>query len=51
MRYHAVVAATVALVAAPAFGGDMPWAKNWAAASKLADKNNKLVMIDFYTEW
>ena len=32
-------------------GGKVNWLHDWYEASSKADMENKLIMIDFYTEW
>ncbi|MCG3125847.1 MAG: Thiol:disulfide interchange protein DsbD [Phycisphaerae bacterium] len=44
-------AATTLLCAATVHAGDLPWAKDWQAAKSDAEKSNKLIMVDFYTDW
>jgi thioredoxin-like negative regulator of GroEL len=41
----------LALTALPARAAKMPWAGSFNAAIIQARKSNKLVMIDFYTDW
>lgn len=40
-----------ATLAAAAVAVDIQWAKSYEDAVALAQKGNKLIMIDFYTEW
>ena len=44
--FAALMTATAAM-AAPA----IPWAKTFPDALAQAKKSNKLVMVDFYTDW
>jgi thioredoxin-related protein len=48
---HFTVAAFAALLALPAFSHDIEWAKNFEDAQMEARKTDKLIMIDFYTDW
>ena len=41
----------IALTTGFAFAGDMPWAKDFASAKKMAKSSGKLIMLDFYTDW
>lgn len=39
------------LLAASAIAAEMPWAKDFKSAQAAASKSNKLIMLDFYTDW
>jgi thiol:disulfide interchange protein len=43
--------ASLVLVAAMAQAQGVRWAKNFDQAMATAKASNKLVMVDFYTEW
>lgn len=51
MKLLRVGTIVLAAAAATALAGDMPWAKDWASAQKMAKSSGKLVMLDFYAVW
>lgn len=51
MKLRTPLSIVIALTASLAFAGDMPWAKDFASAQKLAKASGKLIMLDFYTDW
>ena len=46
----ALAVATVAL-GSVLFAAEMPWAESYEAAQAKAKEENKVVMVDFYTDW
>ncbi len=51
MKLRTALSVVIALSCGYAFAGEMPWAKDFAAAKKLAKSSGKLIMLDFYTDW
>jgi hypothetical protein len=51
MKKLLVPAALLAAFTVGAQAQTMPWAKDFAAAQKLAASTKRLVMVDFYTDW
>lgn len=45
------LAVMAVLVAAGSFAGEIKWTKSYNDALKAAAKGDKLIMIDFYTDW
>lgn len=48
---RSVLLAFLAGMAASLSAQQLPWAKDWSAASSQARSGNKLVMIDFWADW
>jgi len=46
-----VAVVVIAMSAAASMAAEIKWAKDWADAQRQATASNKLVMIDFYTDW
>ena len=42
---------TIGLIAGSAWAKDIDWQKNYDSALKQAKNENKLVMVDIYTDW
>ena len=51
MSFRTPLSVVIALTASLAFAGEMPWAKDFASAKKLAKSSGKLIMLDFYADW
>jgi len=51
MRRTTLSALVLVLVAPAVMADEMPWAKDWETAKTTGGKENKLIMVDFFTDW
>lgn len=51
MKLRTILSVVIVLACGFAFAGEMPWAKDFASAKKMAQSSGKLIMLDFYTDW
>lgn len=52
MRTRLILVAIAGIAATEAaLAQEMPWARSFDEAEKVAGQQKKLVMVDFYTDW
>lgn len=51
MKLRTILSVVIALSSGYALASDMPWAKDFDSAKKMAKSSGKLIMLDFYTDW
>ena len=51
MKTKILIMVGALLVAVAGVSAEIQWAKTYAAAQKTAKAQNKLIMVDFYTDW
>lgn len=51
MKTKVLIMVGAVLMAAAGVCAEIQWAKTYAAAQKAAKAQNKLIMVDFYTDW